>query len=336
MQGAGGVGGLIEATYYGTATTSCFAAFDGNGNVSALINAADGTTAAQYEYGPFGEPIRATGPMAKVNPFRFSTEYQDDESDIVMYPYRPYSASQGRFLCKDPMTEPGFNLLRHGGSGGPSSLTGDVKFDGACYVFVQNDAISGWDYMGLCDGDKCGDDVTQPLGRTLDWIRLYYGTLSYGQKFKSCITLYDITDPHELEWAWDILYLKDVGFGTRPSGTGNCARTVTFQNRCYYGGAANYAMWGKVNKLCFDTFGVGSGPLGPWSLPWSEATVFLWKVRVYHHFGDEELQATAFTAYGYGLPLLHGGVSSCPASANSVKNYAFNFRWLPYRNPDHK
>jgi hypothetical protein len=40
------------------------------------------------DYGPFGELIRATGPMAKVNPFRFSTKYDDDESDLVYYGYR--------------------------------------------------------------------------------------------------------------------------------------------------------------------------------------------------------------------------------------------------------
>ena len=38
------------------------------------------------EYGPFGEFIRATGPMAKANPFRFSTKYQDDETDLVDIP----------------------------------------------------------------------------------------------------------------------------------------------------------------------------------------------------------------------------------------------------------
>jgi hypothetical protein len=75
LQGAGGVGGLLTMSYYGTATTNCFVAFDGNGNVAALLNAADSSTTAQYEYGPFGEVIRATGPMARVNPFRFSTKY---------------------------------------------------------------------------------------------------------------------------------------------------------------------------------------------------------------------------------------------------------------------
>ena len=57
--------------------------------------------------GPFGEVIRVTGPMAKVNPFRFSTKYQDDESDLVYYGYRYYNASTGRWLSRDPIGEKG-------------------------------------------------------------------------------------------------------------------------------------------------------------------------------------------------------------------------------------
>jgi RHS repeat-associated protein len=105
MQGAGGVGGLLEVSYFGTATTNCFPAFDGNGNVMALVNAGDGTLAANYEYGPFGEVIRATGPMAKVNPFRFSTKYQDDETDLLFYGYRYYKPSTGSWLSRDPLFE---------------------------------------------------------------------------------------------------------------------------------------------------------------------------------------------------------------------------------------
>jgi RHS repeat-associated protein len=334
-QGAGGVGGLVEMSYAGT---NCFVAYDGNGNVAALVNAGDGTVVANYEYGPFGEVIRATGPMAKANPIRFSTKYQDNESDLVYYGYRYYDPSMGKWLSRDPMTESGFDLFRHGsGEGTTSSLLGDVKLDGACYAFIANEGLSEWDYLGLCEG-KCGDDVTQPLLRTLDWIRLYYGTLGYGQRLKTCVNLYNITDPGTLQWAWDILYLANVGFGRTPSGSGGCERTVTFMHRCYYGGAANYAMWGKVNKICFDTFGLGSPIyLSPWSLPWAESTVFLWKVGAYHRFGNEEGEALAFTAYGYtGIPLLPWTASPCEASERSVEDYAFQFRWLPYRNPDHK
>jgi len=107
IQGAGGVGGLLEVSYHGAQTTNCFAAFDGNGNLSTLVSAADATLAAQYEYGPFGEVLRETGTMAKIVPFRFSARYQDEETGLFDYPRRPYDPSQGRFLCKDPFGESG-------------------------------------------------------------------------------------------------------------------------------------------------------------------------------------------------------------------------------------
>jgi YD repeat-containing protein len=85
-QGVGGVGGLLSMTVYSGANAGTYLyCYDGNGNVVALVNAASGVVAAQYEYGPFGELIRATGPMAKLNPFRFSTKYQDDETDFLYY-----------------------------------------------------------------------------------------------------------------------------------------------------------------------------------------------------------------------------------------------------------
>jgi RHS repeat-associated protein len=57
--------------------------------------------------GPFGEVIRATGPMAKANPFRFSTKYQDDETDLLYYGYRYYNANTGRWQSRDPIGERG-------------------------------------------------------------------------------------------------------------------------------------------------------------------------------------------------------------------------------------
>ncbi|SPE62825.1 hypothetical protein SBV1_920001 [Verrucomicrobia bacterium] len=104
-QGAGGVGGLLDVTYVGAQTTNCFVAFDGNGNVAGLVSATNAAVAAQYEYGPFAEVIRATGPIAKANPFRFSTKYQDDETDLLYYGYRYYSASTGRWLSLDPAAD---------------------------------------------------------------------------------------------------------------------------------------------------------------------------------------------------------------------------------------
>jgi RHS repeat-associated protein len=110
MDGAGGVGGLLIMNSV-TANYKSFYAYDGNGNVAGLVRAEDGSVVANYEYGPFGEVIRATGPMGKLNPFRFSTKYQDDESDLLYYGYPYYNASLGRWDGRDPNGELGFNSL---------------------------------------------------------------------------------------------------------------------------------------------------------------------------------------------------------------------------------
>jgi RHS repeat-associated protein len=109
VQSAGGVGGLTSMTIPSGLPNAgtYFPAYDGNGNVMTLVNATSGTIAAQYEYGPFGEVIRATGPMAFVNPFRFSTKYQDDETAMLYCGYRYYNPSIGRWLNRDPIGEAG-------------------------------------------------------------------------------------------------------------------------------------------------------------------------------------------------------------------------------------
>ena len=105
LQGAGGVGGLLMFTNSGNGAHFC--AYDGNGNLAALVKASDGTVSANYEYGPFGEALRVTGAMGKANPFRFSSKYQDDESDFLYYGYRYYNPSTGRWLSRDPIEELG-------------------------------------------------------------------------------------------------------------------------------------------------------------------------------------------------------------------------------------
>jgi RHS repeat-associated protein len=140
-QGAGGVGGLLEVSYYGSTTTNCFPAYDGNGNVAALVNAADGTTVANYEYGPFGEVIRSTGPMARNNPLLFSTKYYDLESGLYYYGYRFYNPSTGIWPNRDPMQEQGgLNL----------------------YGFVGNSPINYVDPFGLLLSATGGSPETSP------------------------------------------------------------------------------------------------------------------------------------------------------------------------------
>ena len=85
--------------------------YDGNGNIVSLVNAATGEVTARYEYGPFGEPIRISGPAASLNPFRFSTKRTDNNTDLVLYEYRIYKSSTGQWLNRDPVGEPGFELM---------------------------------------------------------------------------------------------------------------------------------------------------------------------------------------------------------------------------------
>ena len=135
MQGAGGVGGLLWMTIpSGTNAGSYFYAYDGNGNVMALVRAADGTRSAVYEYGPFGELLRASGPVGMENPFQFSTQRREAATGLVLYEYRVYAPELGRWLNRDPIGERGgLNL----------------------YAFVWNQPVRRIDPFGL-DGGGAG------------------------------------------------------------------------------------------------------------------------------------------------------------------------------------
>ena len=141
MQGAGGVGGLLWVDNWpGTsAVEGHFVQHDIRGNVILLWSDADNAATARYEYGPFGELLRATGPMAMANPLRFSTKYQDDETDLLYYGYR--YEKDGRWLSRDPIEEQGgLNV----------------------YGFAGNDPNVNVDFLGLIEvnidakeGDPC-------------------------------------------------------------------------------------------------------------------------------------------------------------------------------------
>jgi|GEM_PF-7134847 len=103
LTGAGGIGGLLWISNFQSPIGHHFAAYDGNGNVVALVSATTGTETARYEYGPFGEAIRITGPAAALNPFRFSTKRTDPTTDLVLYEYRAYSPGLGRWLSRGPI-----------------------------------------------------------------------------------------------------------------------------------------------------------------------------------------------------------------------------------------
>jgi RHS repeat-associated protein len=126
-----------------------FAQADGNGNIAILIAATDGTEAARYEYGPFGEPLRATGPMAQKNPLRFSSKLVDTETGLYYYGYRYYSPSMGRWLNRDPIEEQGSMFVR-------GDREKNMKEESNLYRFVMNNPLSNFDVLGLASsGFSC-------------------------------------------------------------------------------------------------------------------------------------------------------------------------------------
>ncbi len=140
MQGAGGVGGLLAIAAAGAGTH--FAGFDGNGNLALLVSAGGGAVTAHYEYDPFGRLLRATGPLASLNPFRFSTKYTDDESSFNYYGYRFYNATEGRWPSRDPINEKGTFLITWKSKGF------NFNEEQNLYRFVKNDSIERFDSDG--------------------------------------------------------------------------------------------------------------------------------------------------------------------------------------------
>ena len=288
MQGAGGVGGLLAVS---DISNAYFPAFDGNGNVAALVNASDGTASAQYEFGPFGEVIRATGPMAKANPFRFSTKYQDDETDLVYYGVRYLKTSTGGWLSRDPIGEKGGRNL---------------------YGFVGNNPIGKIDYLGkqgVISGTKCwwrcGPDITDGLKATKKQVEADFHALEASDPEKAkanCEPFAEwLNSPDKYVWAmsaWDMDMVWDENgpyahtgefLGGCPFGQG-CKGSVTVSGTCHWKWNVNYLLYGWINKLC----GIDKGHM--------RNTIRAWKATKPKDWGEIG-NAVAFAEAGYdGFP----------------------------------
>ena len=98
---------------------------DGNKNIIALKDSS-GADISTYVYTPFGALENPVG--GDENPFRFSSEYADDETGLVYYNYRYYSPQLGRWIKRDSIEEEGGVNL---------------------YGYVANSPIDRFDYLGM-------------------------------------------------------------------------------------------------------------------------------------------------------------------------------------------
>ena len=174
---------------------------------------------AVYEYNAFGETIRATGPAADINPFRFSTKYHDGETGLYYYGFRYYDPGQGRFLNRDPIEEQGgLNL----------------------YAFVGNDPVNRWDFLGLqwwnlfswfgddtIEGEEIlekrkfvkGTEMTFPKWSEIETMGMGGGYYVYQVDFEAEVegeTKYiDCCTREEIEYTGDLYYDDTIGSDER-------------------------------------------------------------------------------------------------------------------------
>ena len=102
----------------GTQHSTLFYTHDGNKNVSEAI-ASNNDVSAHYEYAPFGALTISRGESAAANPWRFSSEFAEDDTATVYYNYRHYDPVMGRWLERDPVWELGGENLFAYCSNGP-------------------------------------------------------------------------------------------------------------------------------------------------------------------------------------------------------------------------
>ena len=115
--------------------STSFYAHDGNKNASEII-AEDEDVAAHYEYAPFGAVTIQNGMSAAANPWRFSSEYAENDTLMWYYNYRHYDSNAGRWITRDI-----------------------VESVVCAYVVCMNDCVERIDYLGLY-----GNPVVSPEG----------------------------------------------------------------------------------------------------------------------------------------------------------------------------
>jgi RHS repeat-associated protein len=254
IQGAGGVGGLLVVKP--ASGDSLFVAYDGSGNVVGLLDGSTGTAVAQYAYGPFGEVIELTpGTSGNPCPFRFSTKYDDDETDLLYYGYRYYNPGTGRWLGRDPIEEKGGANL---------------------YGFLQNEPIKHVDVLGTAPLPYSHFDVEfKEKGHYRSFVTILFSSgKDQGTVCSSCksgqiklaqivsVTYEDLTDNLFFSQPWQL----DTDSKNKPwypyqSGAFGWAVMQDSPGLVWWAPAPGYHLYGETQNFETCAFCVGSHKL---------------------------------------------------------------------------
>jgi RHS repeat-associated protein len=167
--------------------------------------------------------------MAKANPFRFSTKYQDDETDLLYYGRRHYNSSTGRWLSRDPIEESGgLNIYAFV----DNAPVRKVDIHGLAWKELETvDTVTGMtrrSFVGATDKEnKVGTFIYPRRGACGCWRRNVYAdftptlTITYQQytetqKFEDDFspTADALETAHQLELLVDALTGEGIGVAT--------------------------------------------------------------------------------------------------------------------------
>jgi RHS repeat-associated protein len=235
----------------------------------ALVNAADGAVSATYEYGPFNEPLRITGPMGKLNPIRFSTQYADDWTGDLKYLHRDYRPDLGRWPNRDPIGELAFQrtvLNRELSIENRLQAKKANVFENQehlAYVFVGNDPSDKIDLLGLEPCNACGLAVDQALRLTRADVVSRFSKLGFWGQAKACAPIWLPVGGFSM--AWDMNDMTWNWSRNMPCGkVTTCDQTVTVGGKCYNAWDVNYMLYGWAASLC----GMGLGQMQDHVVAW--------------------------------------------------------------------
>ncbi len=121
---------------------------DANANVTMLINPWQ-YIVAKYLYDAFGNVLSAAGSLAPQNLYRFSSKEAHPNSGLVSYLYRYYDPHLQRWPTRDPLGEPGFEMVRAVLPAPLRALALLVPEKPNLYSFLQNRPTYDIDPLGL-------------------------------------------------------------------------------------------------------------------------------------------------------------------------------------------
>jgi outer membrane protein OmpA-like peptidoglycan-associated protein len=200
---------------------------------------------------------------------------------------------------------------------------------------------------------KCGPDITSALSATLTAVGSYFsGGLSPWQRRRSCMALtgdaplagvnpimaWDVEELFLPNTGWLDRYFRSGGCGSprdpgcdtdptrdRCETDGTCGNSVLVGGRCMLAGTANYAIYGKMFRLCSDEF----------FYYWGGQMRNL--IRLYKLVGGDDsgpplaMANAAFDGTFPTVPAAAENRGSCTARCGVTYPGNFHFIWEPYK-----